>query len=180
MKPRQLSFLPPPIVEHGGDLRQGKRKIRRPFHAKKAIHISMRSSRARGSWSLLRPAHRRRVLELLQKTAEKREIRVYRFANVGNHLHLLIRARSRADLRAFLREFAGLIAVTVTGAVKGRPQKFWDGIPWSRIVEWGRQFKSAARYVLLNVMESAGLRDRSLLARLGRDGIVAIGVDPGS
>lgn len=180
MKPRQLSFLPRPAFEHGGELARGKRKTQRPFHPKKAIHVSMRSSRARGQWSLLRPGNKRRVLDVLQRTSQRNGIKVYRFANVGNHLHLLLQAKSRTDFRAFMREFAGVVAVVVTGAVKGSPQKFWDGIPWSRIVEWGRQFKNAARYVLLNVMESAGLRDRAFLAELERDGIVAIGLDPGS
>lgn len=178
MKPKQPSFLPRPLVEHGGDLAKGKRKVRRPFNPKNPIHLSMRSSRARGSWSLLR--HKHQVLAQLQMISQKRGIRVYRFANVGNHLHLLIQARSRTDFRAFLREFAGVVAVIVTGAVKGSPQKFWDGIPWSKIVERGRQFKNAARYVLLNVMEASGMRDRALLARLGRDGIVMMGPEPGS
>ena len=180
MRPRQLSFLPRPEIEHGGDYRKGTRKTRRPFDPKRALHVTLRSSRARGAGSLLRPAHKWRVYELLERTARRRRIRVYRFANVGNHVHLIVQARTHADLKAFLREFAGVVAVMVTGAVKGRPEKFWEGRPWSKIIEWGRQFQNATRYVLLNVMESSGSRDRKLLSRLERERVVLIGPEPGS
>jgi REP element-mobilizing transposase RayT len=96
------------------------------------------------------------VYELLGTISRRHEVRVYRFANVGNHFHLLIQAKSRAGFNAFLREFAGTVAVMVTGAVKGRPQKFWDALAWSKMVEWGRQFQNTARYILLNVLEGSG------------------------
>jgi REP element-mobilizing transposase RayT len=127
---------------------------------------------------LLREDRKWKVHELLQRISNKRHIKVYRFANVGNHLHMLVQARTRAEFQAFLREFAGAVAVSVTGAAKGRPEKFWDGIAWSMVVEWGRQFRNAARYIMLNVLESSGLRDRELLARLERDGFVILGEDP--
>jgi REP element-mobilizing transposase RayT len=120
------------------------------------------------------------IQELAHKTAHKHRVELYRFANVGNHLHLLLRARDRAGLRAFLREFAGVLAVRVTGSVKGCPLKFWDAPAWSKIVEWGRQFDYAARYILLNLLETSGLRDRENLARLERDGVLWLreGRDP--
>jgi REP element-mobilizing transposase RayT len=129
---------------------------------------------------MLKPAHKWRVHALLQKSSERYRIRVYRFANVGNHLHLLLQAERRSDLGAFLREFAGVVAMLITGSVKGRPQKFWDGLVWSKVVEWGRQFKNTIRYILLNVLEGAGLRDRAVLAKLVQDGIIMIAPEPGS
>lgn len=53
---------------------------------------------------------------------------VYRFANVGDHLHLLVKANDRKDLADYLRVLAGRIAVTVSGARKHvkRIGKFWD------------------------------------------------------
>ncbi len=170
--PKQLSFLPSSPKEHGGSFKQGKRKTQRPFDPKRALHLTLRSTRARGSRSLL--LNKWRVWGLLQKVSEKHQIRVYRFANVGNHLHLLVQARKRAQLQGFLREFAGGVANLVTGAIKGRPEKFWDGLAWSKIVDWGRQFQNAARYVLLNVLEGMGTRDRKILAKLETEGIVFI------
>ena len=45
-------------------------------------------------------------------------VSVYRYANVGNHMHLLIRAKSRKDWQGFIREFAGGVAMIVTGALE--------------------------------------------------------------
>src|SRR5579885_1177964 len=144
---RQLSFLPKPPREYGGSTSKGKRKIRRPFDPKRPLHLSLKS--VSGARSLLRPELKWRVWEHLDRIARKRNVRVYRYANVGNHLHLLVQARSRRDFQAFLRELAGAIAVSATGAAKGRPAKFWDGLAWSMVVEWGRQFRNVARYILL-------------------------------
>jgi REP element-mobilizing transposase RayT len=169
---RQLSFLPSPRREYVPQ--KGKRKIRRPFDPKRALHVTLSSTRARGTRSLLQSESRLRIQALMLTISERHEIRIYRFANVGNHIHFLLGAKRREDLRAFLREFAGAVAVAVTGAAKGRPEKFWDCPPWSKIIEWGRQFARAKSYVLLNVLESSGLRDRALLTRLERDGIIFI------
>src|SRR5690349_19019378 len=111
---RQMSFLPAPIKEYGGDTRKGKRKIRRPFDPKRALHVTLKSSKARGMWSMLQKERRLQVQELLHDTADKYDIRLFRYANVGNHIHLLIQAKKREHLRAFLREFAGKLAAMIT------------------------------------------------------------------
>jgi REP element-mobilizing transposase RayT len=165
-KAKQLSFLPPTQKEHGGSFRKGRRKTQRPFDPKRALHLTLRT---RTQQSMIRKKWP--IWEVMQKTSEKHHVRVYRFANVGNHLHLLIQVRTRRELKAFLREFAGRVAVLMTGSIKGRPEKFWEGLVWSKIVEWGRQFQNAARYVLLNVLEASGARNRKLLAQLETEGI---------
>src|SRR5262245_59486593 len=103
MRSRQLSFLPPAPIEHGGDATRRKRKTRRPFHPKKQIHITLRSSHARGIWSMIRPTHKWRIHGLLLKTSERHGIRIYRYANVGNHLHILAQAQTHSSFKAFLR-----------------------------------------------------------------------------
>jgi hypothetical protein len=81
-------------------------------------------------------------------------LRVYEFANAGNHLHILVRARRRVHLQHFLRAFAGIVARRVTGAEKGRPVgKFWDLLAYSRIVTWGRDFVGVRAYVIGNEVE---------------------------
>jgi REP element-mobilizing transposase RayT len=174
---RQLSFLPPARREYIPT--QGKRKIRRPFDPKQALHVTLKSSLARGQRSLLARERRAILQGLSLRTAERHHVRLYRYANVGNHIHLLLSARKRQDLRSFLREFAGAVAVVVTGAAKGRPQRFWDCPPWSLIVSWGRQFERAKRYILLNLLEASGLRDKRALARLEREGILFLAPEPG-
>ena len=107
------------------------------------------------------------------------DISVYRYANVGNHLHLLIRAKSRADWQGFIREFSGGIAMIVTGARKSHalprskakdvPESakrgFWDYLVFTRIVSFGKDFKNVANYVLTNLWEGAGVPVRKILER---------------
>ncbi len=159
---------------HGGEHTKGKRKGRRPFDPKQALHVVLRSSKARGEFSLLRPRHCNAIEELMDRLKKRWNIRVYRYANVGNHLHLLIRAKSLKDWQGFIREFSGGIPMIVTGARKGNPLKrseaarlraFWDELVFTRIVAWKKDFNNVARYVCVNLWEGVGVPVRKLLAK---------------
>ena len=159
MKHRQLSLIPPQRKDHGGSLRQGLRKERRPFDPSRPVHVVLRSERARGQWSLHHPRHRYHADALLKRVARVCQVKVYRDANVGNHWHLVVKAPNRAAFQRFLRVFSGRLAMLVTGARKGRPVgRFWTGLAYSRVVEWGREFKSVTRYVLVNAFEALSTR----------------------
>jgi REP element-mobilizing transposase RayT len=149
-------------LEHGGEIGKGKRKIRRPFDPKRPLHAVMRSTRARGEWSMLHPKNVRKVESTVREAAKKHGIRLYRFANVGNHLHFLFQSRTREAFRAFMREISGSIAFQITGAKKLNPLqgKFWDLLPYSRVVSWGRDFKAVTEYIIGNLFEAAGLWNR--------------------
>ena len=187
---------------HGGDHTRGKRKARRPFDPKQALHVVLRSSRARGQYSMLHPRHCNHIRTLTLRLQQRWEVSVYRYANVGNHLHLLIRTKSRSKWQGFIRELAGGIAMIVTGARKGnavrssrsqtislgkcRPENtlpesakraFWDHLVYTRIVRFGRDFKNVARYVAINLWEGAGVPVRLLLARGFR--VLDLGEDGG-
>lgn len=162
---KQLSFLPKLAFEHGGDIRKGRRKLARPVDPRRPLHVVMRSARARGELSMLAPRNKRRVERSLAEIARKRGIRVYRVANVGNHLHLLLKTPDRRALSAFLRELAGRIAMLITGAAKGRAQKFWYGLAYSRIVSWGRDFKGVHLYLIQNLFEATGVLTQKMKAR---------------
>ncbi|MCM2323274.1 MAG: hypothetical protein NDJ90_08420 [Oligoflexia bacterium] len=179
------------ILAHGGDLTQGKRKTARPFDRKQALHVVLRSSKARGERSLLHPRHCNHVRALTKRLEERWGVTVYRYANAGNHLHLLVRARTRPAWQGFIRELSGGIAMLVTGARKGhglpremaglsrekgslRGKKgvaesaqrgFWDHLVFTRIVGYGRDFAGVARYVCTNLWEGLGVPVRKYLAR---------------
>jgi REP element-mobilizing transposase RayT len=145
-------------LEHGGAPSLGKRKTARPLAVKRPLHLVLRSSKATGKHSLLHPSHHTLVQSLIWKYAAKNQIKIYRFANAGNHLHLLIQAKTKVGFRRFLRTISGLIARAVTGATKANAQgKFWDHLAFTRVVSWGKDFKNACDYVIQNVMESCGL-----------------------
>lgn len=141
--------------EYGGTSRIGRRKIARPFSPKKAMHVTMRSTKAKGAWNFRHDRNRGVIHLLLLDTAERYDIKIYRWENVFNHVHLVLSARRRKDLQAFLRVFAQRLMFAVTGARKGRPRgRFFDAIAWSRIVEWGREFDVVMTYVWKNTLEA--------------------------
>lgn len=101
----------------------------------------------------------------MDETAAKHGVRIYRFVNVGNHLHLLIGARKRAAFQNFLREISGRIAALVTGSRKAHPigekgERFWDHLVYTRIVSWGRELKAVTTYFIKNIFEAEGLLTR--------------------
>ncbi len=128
---------------------------------------------------MLHPRNSGHVRELLERLKKRWGISVYRYANVGNHLHLLIRAKSRASWQGFIRELSGGIAMIVTGSKKGNalerskakdlPESakrgFWDHLVFTRIVAFGRDFKGVADYVCTNLWEGLGIPVRKLLER---------------
>ena len=145
--------------EFGGEHSVGKRKGRRPLDRKKGIHLVLRSSLAVKEKSFLSPRHAGFIKGLVAKLSRAYGIRVYEFSNVGNHLHLLIRVQHREDFKTFLRVLSGKIAQRITGAVKGKPfgKRFWDLPAYTRIVEWGKAFRTTRQYVYKNTLEALGL-----------------------
>src|ERR1035437_4356219 len=119
MKVKNQPFLPgfnsrtKPFA-YGGEPSMGKRKTERPFDPKQALHVILRSGKARGSLSMLSRRHCNRICDLMNRLKKRWNISVYHYANVGNHMHLLIRAKSRESWQGFIREFAGGIAMIVT------------------------------------------------------------------
>jgi REP element-mobilizing transposase RayT len=154
----QLSLFDRPVqielarTQHGGDFRRARRKLERPVSTRRPMHVVLTSHRARGPWSLRK--HDRAVREALRRMARRFEVRIYDFANVGSHLHLVLRARRREAFQGFLRSFAGIVARRVTGARRAHPSgPFFDGLAWSRVVSWGRDYWGLRHYVFRNQIE---------------------------
>ena len=146
-------------TDHGGALSVGKRKTARPLSTKEAIHVTLKSSHAKGAMSFHARQHNAYLRTLLPAFAKRFHVTLYRFSINANHFHLLLRAKSREGFKRFLMALTGRIAQRMTGAKKGRPApfRFFDRIPWTRLVAWGRAFREAAAYVLRNELETAGL-----------------------
>lgn len=141
----------------GGSLGVGQRKAARPIVSRKPMHVVLRSSQATGEWSLYRSKVRVRVI--VDHFASRFGVSIYEYANAGNHIHLVVRAVSRNGFKKFLMAISGRIAELVTKASRKNPlaQPFWDFIPWTRILEWGRAFEIAKHYVIKNQLEAAGV-----------------------
>ena len=171
---KQLSF-------GGSLLKHSHAKVARPLSSKQALHIVLRSDFAQGERSLLK--HERVIRNMLLKQGRRHGVKVYRVANAGNHLHLLVRFTKRRGLQNFLRGSCGLIARKVLGAERGQAKKsksssprntnliptsprFWSQRPFTRIVSWGRDFDSVLAYVKLNSLEALGFLSRKFTKAL--------------
>jgi hypothetical protein len=153
---KQIAIWKKPSSQHGGAKAKGKRKGPRPVNTKQPMHFTYKASRARGKWNMLK--YERAIQEELNALAKKYGVRIYRFQNVGNHLHLLLQAKRREQLQNFLRCLPRAIAYLVTGTCRGNPiGKFWDHLVHSRVVHWGKDLRGMHRYGEKNEMEASGV-----------------------
>ncbi|MGE3262177.1 MAG: hypothetical protein AB7K68_10385 [Bacteriovoracia bacterium] len=151
-------------LEHGGIVRKGQRKRRRYMDVSRTLHLVMRSTKARGHRSFINPRNKGVIHLLLIDTANRYEIKIYNYVNVGNHLHLHVRGWKRKNLQAFLKVFPQRVMFHVTGARKGRPRgKFFDEIVYSRVVNWGGDFKRVKEYFWKNTLEALGFSHATIV-----------------
>ena len=146
----------PRRTKHGGGIDANKRKLARPFRKNKPLHIVLKSSYVKGLRSL-RSAHNKLAVEkIVQTNAKKQNAKLHAHQNVGNHLHILASFKTKAALTKFLKTIAALISRHVTNAKKGKPAgiKFWDAIPFSRIVDGLRDFRGMLNYILKNRIQA--------------------------
>lgn len=152
-------------LEHGGSVRKGKRKLTRFLYPKNPHHLVMRSSRARGRWSLSSGRNKGTIHLLLLDTADRYGIKILLYENVHNHLHILVKGRNRSALQKFFKVFPQRVMFHVTGARKGNPKgRFFDNIIWSRVVEWGPEMIRIREYFWKNALESLGFDRETIIA----------------
>lgn len=157
-------------TEHGGVFTLGKRNSRRSFTARKALHIVLRSDKAKGRRSLKN--NDALVRKVLNKFSKRFRVKIYQLAICGNHIHCLAKAPTRRDLQNFFRVFAGQVAQEILrkyplqkweekafrgGTHKKNQKTFWSYLLYSRVVSWGRDFGNVRRYIIRNVLETFGL-----------------------
>jgi len=106
-KRRQRDFfesdiaLRPGRLAHGGELAVKRRKIIRPLDPRRPVHITMRSTRAKGRYNFRN--HQLTVKKIIETAARRSRVKLHKFANVGNHLHILVSFKSRESCQRFMR-----------------------------------------------------------------------------
>lgn len=158
-----------------------------------SLHIVLRSSWAFGPNSFRAPRNLPVVQRLIRGIARKFQIKVYRQAIVGNHIHLMIGFIHRESYKSFVRLLSGQIASQVMGQqsfkvfrqslerehrgdtpaslpasrgrrayqqaraeIQGKGQQFFQFRPFTRMINWGRDFQNCGRYLRQNVLEAMG------------------------
>ena len=188
-KPRQMELLKQAPKIFGGSRLKSNPKTGRTLSTKQPIHLILKSSFATGTYSFLQKHHQAKIQSLVHTHASKWKIKIFHFVNVGNHLHLVIQLTERKSFAPFIRALSGLIARQVLGAQRGAKKlvrnakdfdalatqqglvdfkslldRFWDARPFTRIVNWGRDFQNLAGYMNKNINQ-AGTRTHSLRQR---------------
>lgn len=162
---KQISFFKESSKIHGGATCSGNPRERRPLSTKLPIHLVMRSSRAVGVRSFLAKKLSPELDAIVKKHAKLNGVKIYRFANAGNHLHFIVKITKPELFKKFLRVISGLIARLVLGAEKGsaklRGGKFWDARPFTRVASWGKSFDVLCSYLALNNWEALGFLKHS-------------------
>lgn len=118
-----------------------------------------------------------KVKKLVDAISHRCGVKVSKYANVGSHLHLVIKLPGRAmtsrrHYRTWIRLLTSRLAFEIGGSKKGSPfrdengerAKFWDSIPFSRVIHGRRGWKIINRYVLKNEFESQGFPTEQAIA----------------
>lgn len=156
----------------GGEALKGNARSARPLDSKLPIHLTLRATK-----SVLRtPKHFGIVERIISDVAKKHGVKIYKHANVGNHLHLAIKIPRVKRWAAFIRELTGRLGLALKKAMGG--EKLWLFRPHTRIVRgWKKAFRIVKEYIELNRWEAEGfisrkdirtLKDLRLIFDVGR------------
>ncbi|MGE3387953.1 MAG: transposase [Bdellovibrionales bacterium] len=147
-----------------------KHRHARPLSTRHPIHLVLRSSKAQGAQSFWHRQNKLFVQNCLRKYSARFGIQVLNCANVGNHLHLLMKLGNRFTYEKFIRAFSAAISLRLTKWNKNkglRTEKFWDFRPYSRVVVGQRNILTMKDYISINQLEGLGcdrLQARMILA----------------
>lgn len=147
---KQLKFkIKKQPVAFGGSLLKSNPKVARPLATRLPIHLTLKAARG----GMRQPITFGKVDALVYKTAKKYGVKIYRYANVGDHLHAVIKLTRRELWAAFIRELTSKIVALVGFKWKHRPH--------TRIIGgWRRAFRIACDYIYLNQLEADGMINR--------------------
>ncbi len=158
MRRKQHSFHGFPKIERA--FSPGRRatrasRQRRPRGTKEAMHLVLRSDRARGAKSLLK--YDSVVRAVIAKIASRNGVRIYRIVNAGNHLHITLKLSKQFMWKGFISGITGGIARAL-GFKRdaGSKQGFWNSRPFTRMIAWGRDYNVVKDYHVLNQLEADG------------------------
>lgn len=154
MRQIAFNFIKDYKKEFGGSLLEGKRKAQRPLATKNPIHLILKSCVK----SVFSP-HNKSLESLIRNQAKKFGVKVYDMAINWSHIHMVIKIECREDYIKFIRSLTAILAQKIRQA---RPhlKEIFTLRPYTRILEWGKDFKNALSYQILNQMEAWGLIKR--------------------
>jgi REP element-mobilizing transposase RayT len=172
MRKAQLEFdidgFKKPGASFGGSRLKSHPKKHRPLDGKLPLHVMIKSSKAKGIQSMRHPKNHVHVNRTVDRIAKKYGIKIFRFVNVGNHLHMLIQIKKTVLWPRFIRELTGRLAQFLQDlAGQQTAESFWDHRPFTRVVAgWKKAFGIMKEYMYLNHLVAEGHINRQEMRNL--------------
>lgn len=144
MKQQKL-FEDKQLLFHGGELALGRRKSLRPIDPRRSVHVTLKAGR--------RDLRRKETWIETEawRAARRFHARIYELAVNDDHIHFVVKVASRRLWHAFIRMLSSALSLA-----------FGEGLftllPFTRILNWGRDFRTACGYVRQNREEASGKR----------------------
>lgn len=139
---KQLNlFISKTKSEFGGSLLKGKRKSARPLGIKKSNHLVLKTKN-----SILLFKNSKLIGPALIKYGRRFGIHIYSYAIHADHIHISFKIQNREAYKKWIRAVTSVLVGKIAGL------KF-SLRPWSRIVSWGRAFKTVQAYIQINQVE---------------------------
>lgn len=138
-------FIPKSTKTFGGQALVGRRKSIRPLSSKHPIHLTVKTKTPIFSRRL--KGHHAAVVA----ASKKFHIKIYDLSFNFNHVHIILQIPSRQAYKSFIRFLCSKMV-----QISGR-SKIFDSRPFTRISNWGRDFKNLFNYLKLNDLESDGI-----------------------
>ena len=145
---KQQAFFSHLSKSCGGALNKNKRKQARTISTKQPIHLILKSHKK----IVLSDEEQRNAIQIcLYNYSTKFNIKLYSWSIQKDHIHILLRVFQRDDYKKFIRTFSAMLA-------REFGKGLWVLSPFTRLVEWGRDFKNVVAYIQQNEGEVQGLR----------------------
>lgn len=152
---------------HGGSLSLNKRRSKRPLNTKQAIcgnhlHLLIRGKQRVQIQNFFRVVAGHIAQEIL------RQFPISKTEREAERDKLELKAAGGAP--AFTG-VGGKRRVLKKKACKKNQRKFWQLLIYSRIVSWGREFKTVSRYIVQNTLEALNIiayRQRKTESKTGK------------
>ena len=158
-----------PLFKKPGDIFGGSHlkshpKVKRPIASKLPLHLVLRANQS----SFRLPATYKIVNQTVREIAKKHGVRIYKYSNNGNHLHVLLKLSRIHRWSPFIRELTSQIVQKLCElGVTFKVEKLWMGRPFTRIVRgWKKAFKTVKEYLYLNELEAEGRISRNEIRNL--------------
>jgi len=127
--------------EFGGVLNKGRRKTARPLDRKRSLHLVLKAT---SPFLLLR--RRRDIEQEIHRMSRRFGIKLHRIAVHADHIHLSVQIPSRILYCRWIRGLTAQLVRRIAGL------KFALR-PYSRVVNWGREFNAVCNYIFVNFQE---------------------------